>query len=579
MRRRKRSNKGFITAIILMLVISVAAAYIFYLRTRGNSDRMPLDKYYDLTKYSENAIPFIGDVELIENVAYDLDGEIYVEQSVLASKVDSKVYMDTANKAIILTTPTEIVTVPADKTVMYINGEEKAIEKSVVRLVDGDKYVVSLEFLKNYINVDYEVYDNPKRVVMKCAFGKMLDKVKVTHDDVVRVEADKNSEILTDIKENDTAYCLTSDVQSYMRYVKVMTKDGISGYMLNRNTGKVYAEILENDYKGHEYTPLHMKEKVNLGWLQVSNRVANNGLRAIVNKTSGVNVVSPTWYTLGDSAGGIQSYASKDFVTYAHGKGIKVWALVDDFSQTVKLMDVISKTDSRRNLIDNLVKETLACGADGINVDFEHITVESSPHYMQFLRELRISTRRNNLVLSVDSYVPLSYNAHYNIDMQGEFVDYVVIMAYDEHHSKSESSGSVASIEYTKTAVTKAMDKVPKEKLIISVPFYTRLWGEVNGTIDSIETLGMADAVARVQAGGGTFTWDETTKQNYAEYQYQNKLYKIWNEDKQSIAEKLKVITEAGVAGVGSWRLGYETADVWPVFKAALAGSTTSQAE
>ena len=577
--RRRRSNKGFITAIILMLVISLASLYIFYIRTRGNTDRMSLDKYYDLTKYSENAIPFIGDVELIENVAYDLDGEIYVEQSVLASKVDSKVYMDVANKAIILTTPTEIVTVPADKNVMYINGEEKTNEKSVVRLVDGNKYVVSLEFLKNYINVDYEVYDNPKRVVMKCAFGQTFDKIKVTHDDVIRVEADKNSEILTDIKENDTAYCLTSDVQSYMRYVKVMTKDGISGYMLNRNTGKVYAEILENDYKGHEYTPLHMKEKVNLGWLQVSNRVANNGLRTIVNKTSGVNVVSPTWYTLGDSVGGIQSFASKDFVTYAHGKGIKVWALIDDFSQSVKLMDVISKTDSRRNLIDNLVKETLACGADGINVDFEHITVESSPHYMQFLRELRISTRRNNLVLSVDSYVPLSYNAHYNIDMQGEFVDYVVIMAYDEHHSKSEKSGSVASIEYTKTAVTKAMDKVPKEKLIISVPFYTRLWGEVNGTIDSIETLGMADALARVEAGGGKFSWDETTKQNYAEYQYQNKVYKIWLEDKQSIAEKLKVITESGVAGVGSWRLGYETADVWPVFKAALTSSATSQAE
>ena len=577
--RRRRSNKGFITAIILMLVISLASLYIFYIRTRGNTDRMSLDKYYDLTKYSENAIPFIGDVELIENVAYDLDGEIYVEQSVLASKVDSKVYMDVANKAIILTTPTEIVTVPADKNVMYINGEEKTNEKSVVRLVDGNKYVVSLEFLKNYINVDYEVYDNPKRVVMKCAFGQTFDKIKVTHDDVIRVEADKNSEILTDIKENDTAYCLTSDVQSYMRYVKVMTKDGISGYMLNRNTGKVYAEILENDYKGHEYTPLHMKEKVNLGWLQVSNRVANNGLRTIVNKTSGVNVVSPTWYTLGDSVGGIQSFASKDFVTYAHGKGIKVWALIDDFSQSVKLMDVISKTDSRRNLIDNLVKETLACGADGINVDFEHITVESSTHYMQFLRELRISTRRNNLVLSVDSYVPLSYNAHYNIDMQGEFVDYVVIMAYDEHHSKSEKSGSVASIEYTKTAVTKAMDKVPKEKLIISVPFYTRLWGEVNGTIDSIETLGMADALARVEAGGGKFSWDETTKQNYAEYQYQNKVYKIWLEDKQSIAEKLKVITESGVAGVGSWRLGYETADVWPVFKAALTSSATSQAE
>ena len=106
--------------------------------------------------------------------------------------------------------------------------------------------------------------------------------------------------------------------------------------------------------------------------------------------------------------------------------------------------------------------------------------------------------------------------------------------------------------------------------MIIAVPFYTRLWGEMNGTIDSIETLGMQEAINRVQAGGGTFTWDEKTKQDYAEYNYQGKTYKIWNEDKRSIEEKLKVITKADVAGVGSWRLGYETADVWPVFKSVL---------
>ncbi|MBE5935838.1 MAG: hypothetical protein E7262_08620 [Lachnospiraceae bacterium] len=570
-RRRSRSNKGFITAIIIMLLISCVAAYAFYIKTRGNTEKMPLDKYYEITKYNENAIPLIADVQLYENTVYDLEGAIYIEQTIASTLIDSKVYWDAANKSVILTTPTEIVTVPADKPTIYKNGVASNTDKAMLRLIEGSKYVISLDFLKDYVNVEYEVYDNPKRVVMKCGFGDKFTKVKVESDDVVRYKADKQSEILTEVKENDTLHVLTENVQSYMRYVQVMTSDGIIGYVRNMNVGKVYEEVLSNDYKGPEYTPLHMKEKVNLGWLQVSNRVANNSLRTLVSKTSGLNVVSPTWFTLQDTAGGINSFASKDFVTYAHGKGIKVWALIDDFSQTVKLVDVISKTDTRRNLIDNLIAETKECGADGINVDFEHITVESSVHYMQFLRELRIQTRKNNLVLSVDSYVPLSYNAHYNIDEQGEFVDYVVIMAYDEHHSKSDKSGSVASIEYTKTAVTKTLEKVPKEKVIIAVPFYTRLWGEVNGVVDSIETLGMQEALARVKAGGGTATWDDVTKQNYAEYIYQNKTYKVWLEDKKSLAEKLNVIMGSGVAGVGEWRIGYETTDVWPVIKAALS--------
>ena len=180
MRRRRKSNKGFIITIIFLLVICAVALYMFYIKTRGNTQRMSLDKYFDMSKYNENSIPLIADVELLENVAYDFDGEIYVEQSVLASKVDSKVYLDAMNKAIILTTPTEIVTIPAEKNVMYVNGVETALDKTVVKVVDGDKYVVSLEFLKNYINIDYEVYENPNRVVMKCAFGEMFDKVKVT---------------------------------------------------------------------------------------------------------------------------------------------------------------------------------------------------------------------------------------------------------------------------------------------------------------------------------------------------------------------------------------------------------------
>ena len=566
---RRKSANGFYIAFVMLIIICGVAVGVLYYRNRGNTEKMPLDKYFEIDKYNENSIPLLADTTLLENKAYEIDGTIYIEQSVISTMLDSKVYWDNKNTSVIIATPNQIITIPTDKNVCYIDGKTTKLDKVALKKVADKEYAISLEFLKLYVNVEYEVYDNPRRVALKCGWGESFTKVKTTSEDVLRVDSDRKSEILKELKKGETLYVLTENFQSYMRYIQVMTQDGIVGYVRNKKIGKPYEEVLANDYKGLNYTPIHMKSKVNLGWLQVSNMAANNGLKTLVNATSGVNVVSPTWYTLSDTKGNITSYASKDFVTYAHAKGIKVWALVDDFSE-IKLLDVISDTESRGNFITNLVYNTIQCGADGINVDFEHITEESSVHYIQFLRELRIKCHKYKLVLSVDSYVPLSYNAHYNIDVQNEFVDYVVIMAYDEFHSKSEESGSVASISYTQTAIEKALEKVDKEKLIIAVPFYTRLWGEQGGAIVSCETLGMKDAKQKVATQGGKFTWDDTTKQYYAEYDYQGKTYKIWLENGKSISEKVNLISQADVAGIGAWRIGYETPDVWKVIKAAL---------
>jgi spore germination protein YaaH len=134
----------------------------------------------------------------------------------------------------------------------------------------------------------------------------------------------------------------------------------------------------------------------------------------------------------------------------------------------------------------------------------------------------------------------------------------------------------VASISYTDTAIKKSLEKVPKERLIISVPFYSRLWGEKNGVIDSVETLGMQEAIDRVAKEGSKFNWDETTKQQYAEYAYNGKTCKIWLENKESLNEKLALIMQADVAGVGSWRVGYETSDIWNVISTHLTNSQSA---
>ena len=68
----------------------------------------------------------------------------------------------------------------------------------------------------------------------------------------------------------------------------------------------------------------------------------------------------------------------------AHQAGLEVWGLVDNFTNQVDTLAVLSNTQSRANMISQLITEAQNSGLDGINVDFEQITEEMSDHYIQF---------------------------------------------------------------------------------------------------------------------------------------------------------------------------------------------------
>ena len=170
----------------------------------------------------------------------------------------------------------------------------------------------------------------------------------------------------------------------------------------------------------------------------------------------------------------------------------------------------------------------------------------------------------------MDNYVPAGYNRYYDFAEQGVLADYVIIMAYDEHYSGSEEAGSVSSISYVENAIRDTKEMVPARKIIMALPFYTRLWKEtvVDGvTILGVDrTPGMKDAAAILKENNAEAEWDEETCQYYAEYDKDGAHYRIWLEEADSLGEKAERIRQAELAGIGAWRLGLETEDVWDVF-------------
>ena len=300
--------------------------------------------------------------------------------------------------------------------------------------------------------------------------------------------------------------------------------------------------------------------------------------------TKGLTTIAPTWFSLADTEGNITSIADTDYVQYAKQAGLEVWAVLRDFHGGINSYDetyeVLSYSSKRAKVIDQVIAAALQSQVDGINLDFELISSKCGVHYIQFVRELSVKCRENNLVLSVDNYVPKPYNTQYNLKEQAAVADYVFIMAYDEHTDGSNEAGSVASISYLENGVTDALKLVPKEKLVAAIPFFTRLWKETPKTEEELaaeagteaadypnsvssQALGMDEAAQAVQNAGVTAQWDDETKQNYAKWEADGSTYRIWLEDMQSLEEKMTVIRQNELAGVAEWSLGRENSGVW----------------
>ena len=379
-------------------------------------------------------------------------------------------------------------------------------------------------------------------------------------------------------------------------WTKVATSDGIVGYLKSKWLNASTVKTLTSDYVPEEFTHIKKDYAINMVWHQVTSQDVNNTISSLLQNTKGVNVVAPTWYYLNDNNGNIVSLANSDYVSYCHQNNVEVWALFSNLENTeVSTTEVLTHTSKRENLINNLISEAIQYDLDGINVDLESIDPAVGDAYIQFIRELSLKCANNNIVLSVDNYVPSSYTAFYNRTEQALFADYVVIMAYDEYYAGCEQAGPVASIGFVTDGVTNTLKEVPASQIILGMPFYTRVWCETpiadetasaddssdetadtgdaspeDGASDSYVlydltsyATNMSEVSNLLSANGVTPTWWEDYGLYYAEYENNGSTYKIWIENAASLEEKLKVLKENGLAGGSFWKLGLETSDVW----------------
>lgn len=554
-----------ITAIVLIIVvIAVSAGIKLAEKYSYSKERANLEEYFGIASADE--VPIILQDELIEESARLLDGVYYLDLATVHKYFNDRFYEDKNEGLLLYTLPEDTVRVVIGSA-DYTTGEGTASEEYTIARyeagAEGDVLYVAVDYVKKYANFSYEVFAEPNRMQVYTEW-KERTTAQITKDTAVRYQGGVKSPVLKDMKAGDEVIVL----ETMENWSKVKTSDAFIGYVENKRLGNHNTESLipVADYTEPEYTNISKPYKINLTWHVVAGTAGNDTLGAALEGTKGINTISPTWFALTDNEGNFSSFATKDYVTKAHDRGIEVWGLIDNFTNkdAVNTYEVLSYTSKRAYLIENLIEEALEYDLDGINVDFEEISQDAGEHFIQFIRELSVACRTNGIVLSVDNYVPTGYTDHYDRGEQGVFADYVVIMGYDEHYSGSPEAGSVASIGFVEEGIKKTVDQVPPEKVINAVPFYTRIW-ETNGAKLTAQAVGMELAEEFVANHKIETRWDEVTCQNYGEIQEGDSFYQVWLEDEQSIEVKLNIMQKYNIAGVASWRLGFEKASIWDV--------------
>lgn len=590
--RRRRRTLILRCLLVLILIIAAIGGFIIWRKYGASDEKADLEQYYDIENKDEFGVVINNQVVKRDTESQDAasdfseslapgkmyDGQYYVEYSIVRKMINKRFYWDSNENLLLYTLPEGNVSVVPDSKEYTELGETKS-EDYVILKTDGTNAYIAIPFLQMYTNLEYTAYEDPARVVITSDWGE-IQTAKVKRNTQIRYQGGVKSPVLTDVKKSDKVTVLEDEDA----WTKVASEDGMIGYIKTKALKDIGKETTSRDFNEPEYTSISKDYKINMVWHNVTNATANGAVLTNLKSTKGLTTIAPTWFSLADTEGNISSLADEDYVKQAHQSGLEVWAVFRDFHGGINSYDetyeVLSYTSKRQKVIDQVISKALASDVDGINLDFELVSSKCGVHYIQFVRELSAQCRQNQLVLSIDNYVPQPYNQHYDLEEQGAVADYVIIMGYDEHTDGSYEAGSVASISYLKDGVENALLSVSSDKLIAGVPFFTRLWKETPKTDEELaeeagteaanypnkissKALGMDEAVKTIKEAGATTQWDDTTKQNYAEWTSGSDTYKIWLEDTQSLEEKLKVIRQNDLAGVAEWSLGRESSSVW----------------
>ncbi|MDH8679820.1 glycosyl hydrolase family 18 protein [Fusibacter bizertensis] len=369
------------------------------------------------------------------------------------------------------------------------------------------------------------------------------------------------------IEKNTSLYVFPTDSKSFF----IISEDNTAGFIEIKGSEQITTKSGEkrNQLKVSKNAP----ENIVMTWEAV---YSYNPDTSKIGPMGPLNVISPTWYELKDASGKVSSKASKDYVSWAKSNGYQVWALVSNAFDKDLTHSFLYNSDARKHFINIMLEEALNYGYEGINIDFENVYLEDKDALTHFIHEFSVYANRAGVILSMDVTVmggSDTWSKCYDHEKLGQIVDFLIIMSYDEHWASSPISGPVSSYDWVKHHMDQLAEVVDSNKLVMGIPLYTRVWREypssekANQYRTKSSAIGMEAQNNLLEKYQLTPIWDEVDQLYYATFFEEDAQVKMWIENAETISAKLNIVSELNLRGAAMWRRGFETEDIWDVFK------------
>lgn len=505
-----------------------------------------------------------------EPAVVEQDGSFYFHVPLLQSLLDPNIFWDPEEGYLAITTEDKLLQMDSTQLTWHLNQEPFELRFPLL-MIEGEPYL-DLEPLEFVYPLDLNYIADTNRMIVSDSqiptIGAKINKKKAW----LRAEPHLRSGRLAQVLFDEELILLSED----RHWAEVQTTKGLIGYLPKRQLN--LAGILWSEKPRTVDRPpwKPIGGKINLVWEHVAHP-AGNPKTDILDSLEGVNVYSPTWFHLADAQGNIINYANSSLADQARREGKQIWALFSNSFDPEMTAEFLHNPQARNQAISQLMAYTQMYQLDGINIDFENIPAKNKDLLVQFVRELAPMLREQGLVVSMDVTFKSnsgSWSLIYDRQALGEAVDYLMIMAYDEHWATSPVPGSVASLPWVENGLKAILKEVPPEKIILGLPLYARLWTvtkEGDQSSVSSKAWSMNQTQKWLKENNLEPSLDPTTGQYFAQLENGNQHYLLWLEDENSLAKRVELVHQYGLAGVASWQRGFAKKEIWPALARYLA--------
>lgn len=226
---------------------------------------------------------------------------------------------------------------------------------------------------------------------------------------------------------------------------------------------------------------------------------------------------------------------------------------------------------AQQKFIDTIPAYLKRKGYMGVNLDFEYVYDQNKDDYSLFMKNLGERLSAEGLLLTTalapktsDNQQGILYEGH-DYRALGQVCDWIMLMTYDWGYVAGPPM-AVSPYNEVDRVLRYAVKVIPPEKLLLGMPNYAYDWTlpYQPGTRAKYYNL---NAVLKLAADtGAEIEFNDSAKAPFFTYRdASGKEHIVWFDDARSYRERMRLVNEYGLGGIGFWTINTFFAPGWYV--------------